>query len=148
MKRQLITPTAVKVVLPIGAIDGRKQLSNQTKLLDLGWAIRKGLVRVETDGVLGTVAAANGAARLPRVTAINAVRVYHLKKMPKPGSVQPQVYTILETLKRLGGNASRERLITALAKRLRTEQDVGTVLSLKRKPMVDGGYLQIRERAG
>lgn len=130
-----LVPTSIKVVVPISAINGSKQLNPRVRTLDLGHAIRMGIVRLEL------VSASRKNA------GFDDVPMYHLLKMPKRDEVQPQVYRILATLKALGGKASRARLVAELKKKLDTSQEPATVLSLKRKPMLEGGYIEIISRA-
>jgi hypothetical protein len=137
MQRKTMQPTSVKVVIPIEHINPRKRLSPETKLMDLGWAIRKGLVRLETDPNLTNMASSG------RIVNHNGSVRYILKKMPPVQRTQPQVRTILETLKGLGGEASREQLLKALKTKLDTKQSPATVFSLKRKVMLDNGWLRI-----
>lgn len=118
----------------MGDVKGSRRLNPETKLMDLGWAIRKGLVRIETDPNLNVASP---------VGSNGDVTKYILKKMPPVSRMQPQVRTILETLKSLGGEASRTALLKALERKLKSRQSAATVFSLKRKAMLDNGWIRV-----
>lgn len=144
---QTLRPNSVKVVIPITNVDPRQKLGASAKVIDLGWAIRNGLIQIQAK-LNGKSPALASAPKAKTTNGNGHHKVYVLKKLPKKDRVQPQMFTILSTLKQLGGKAERERLLQALSTKLKTNQEVATVLSLKRKAMVDAGYLLIKEQVG
>lgn len=62
----------------------------------------------------------------------------------KNGPASGQRLVILETLKgKLGGKATRTKLAEALSKVVESSQDANTILSLKKKFLVDNGCIKI-----
>jgi hypothetical protein len=64
-------------------------------------------------------------------------------KFVKVGPATGQRGLILEVLQSLGGTATRSKLESAFAKKLDSSQEAGTVLSLKKKFLLDNGCVKI-----
>jgi hypothetical protein len=130
----------VKLMVSEGAINPHKPKSK--RLVDLMWALDKGFVTIQMDH-------AKSKPIVPsKVTSLNSRStgsLYILRRMPKEDEVQPQVRSILLAVKKLGGKATREQIVKAL--RMETKQDPAKVFSLKRRAILDHGYLQVKEVA-